>query len=303
MKRLIPIFIAVLSGVCLASGQELPKDDAATPFIAPQTYPIERYEGGWSKNPFTLKTAPVIVEGKSFAKDLALAGISGDTANPTVTIVNIKTHERYRLRKDQPAKNGMVLAGLTKGETRKDSVVQLSLGSETSEIRYDSNYLRQVASTSNGATAPGAPTTSGKIPIPPTRPGIVPPAARTIPPQQTGAPQPATAATRLTSPGVPAASQGRSYPPAVAAGSPLVNLPGGPAVPLSTPTDVAIDSDVTLGINPSVVSGNLAVSTGQPQNTGALGVSSGSPTPATSSPLPERRRMITLPVNLGTAPP
>nr|MDH4455656.1 hypothetical protein [Verrucomicrobiota bacterium] len=144
---------AIVCFCLLALGAALAQLDAAV-FTPPQAYPVDRYEVGWGRNPFTLKTAPVIVENASFAIDLAIAGISGDTANPTVTVVNIKTHERFRLKLGQPGANGMLLKHVKRAESRKDSVVEITWGSETSKLQYDNSYLKQVAATSTAKAAP-----------------------------------------------------------------------------------------------------------------------------------------------------
>lgn len=138
MKCLVSMTVIVCF-CCIAGAED------AELFTAPRGYPVGRYEAGWSKNPFTLKTAPV-VENAQFAKDLAIGAYYGDTANPTIVIVNTKTNERIRLKKGQPAPNGMKLDKVQFGSGRKDLVVDVTLGSETSEIRYNDGYVKQMAS-------------------------------------------------------------------------------------------------------------------------------------------------------------
>lgn len=114
-------------------------------FTPPQAYPVQRYESGWNKNPFTLKTVAPIVAQMSFAKDLAIGAHYGAVDNPTVVIVNTKTNERTLLRKDQPAANGMRLKSVHFASSRKECQVEVLLGAEAAVLAYDSNYLGQLA--------------------------------------------------------------------------------------------------------------------------------------------------------------
>ena len=280
MTRLAAIFCFYL----LACGAALAQQDAAV-FTPPKAYPVDRYEAGWSRNPFTLKTAPVIVENASFAKDLAIAGISGDTANPTVTVVNIKTHERFRLKLGQPGENGMLLHDVKRAATRKDSVVEVTLGTETSKIHYDNSYLKQVAATATTRAPQGSPQTPQKPGQPP---GLPRPQMPGQPPQNLRIPTPPQQpagngfTARTGAAGVPPALQGivpaAAFNQNVAQGATNV----GTTVPTLTP-------NTSGGMN-------LSVSTGTP--TGGTGITNPSQVSqvASATPVPVRRRMIT-PVN------
>lgn len=125
-------------------------------FTPPEAYPVDRYEAAWSKNPFTLKTAPAVVESVSFAKDLAIVSHYGDKENPTISIVNTKTHERIRLKKGETASNGVRLTEIRLGETRRDTIVEVVLGSETTELKYNPEYMSQMAASGGGAPKPAA---------------------------------------------------------------------------------------------------------------------------------------------------
>jgi hypothetical protein len=122
-------------------------------FVPPKAYPVSRYEAGWNKNPFTLKTAPVVAASASFAADLAIGAYFGDAENPTVIVVNTKTGERTPIRKDKPAANGMKLDDVTIGSGRKDVAADVSLGKETAKLQFNDGYLKQMAA----AEAPKAP--------------------------------------------------------------------------------------------------------------------------------------------------
>ena len=116
-----------------------------TAFVPPKAYAIERYEAGWNKNPFTLKTAPAFVPQDSFAKDLAIASIYGNRHDPTVAIVNVKTRERYVLKIGRPNDQGIELKEASLGLARKNTVVRIAMGAELCEVRYDNSYLTQLA--------------------------------------------------------------------------------------------------------------------------------------------------------------
>ncbi len=277
MNRVPPMLAILFCGFAFA--------EETTVFTAPKVYPVERYETGWSKNPFTLKTAPVVVENASFAKDLAIAGISGDTANPTVTVVNIKTHERFRLKLGEPGANGMLLSDVKRAVSRKDSVVEVTLGAETSKIHYDNSYLKQVAATSNAKAAPpGSPQALQQLRQTPVQPGMPRPQIPGQPPQTLRLPAPPAGGGFTASTGaaaVPPAPQGIVPASALNQGS----AQGG-AVGTAVPT-----------LTPNTSGGmNLTVSSGTP--TGSQGVTNPPQASqvASAAPVPVRRRMIT-PVN------
>lgn len=114
----------------------------AAEFTPPNAYPIERYESGWQKNPFVLKTAPVTPEKVSFARDWILAGCFGEEGDPIVVLANTKTRERLRLKKGEPASNGMILHSVTLS-SRKDTVAEITMGDATAVLKFDDDYLKQ----------------------------------------------------------------------------------------------------------------------------------------------------------------
>ncbi len=227
-------------------------------FTPPNAYPVSRYEAGWNKNPFTLKTAPVLLESASFAKDLAIGTYYGDAADPTVVLVNTKTHERIPLRKGKPGANGMKLGEVKLGGSRKDITAEVTMGAETSQIHYDDAYLKQVAA-SEGVKAP-----QGQQQQQQGRPNPGMPPNVQVPGQQMKIPLP-------SSPGGPG---GR--PAGVASNSPTP-MNGGMGGP----------GNFSRPGNPGVPSISLSNPSASP-----------SPSPASSSSpvaqlVPERRRLIT----------
>ncbi|MDB6004240.1 MAG: hypothetical protein JWR15_1227, partial [Prosthecobacter sp.] len=144
----------------LISCASLAAQDGGSAFVPPQAYPVSRYEAGWNKNPFTLKTAPVVAASASFAADLAIGAYFGDAANPTVVVVNTKTGERTQLKKGKPAANGMTLVDVTVGSGRKDVAADVTLGKETAKLQFNDGYLKQMAAAEGPRTAPGQPQTN-----------------------------------------------------------------------------------------------------------------------------------------------
>ena len=279
MKRVLPMLANLCYGVAVAAD--------TTVFTAPKVYPVERYEAGWSKNPFTLKTAPVVVENAPFAKDLAIGTYYGDAEDPTVVIVNTKTNERIRLKKGQPAANGMKLDNVKLGSSRKDIAAEVTLGAETSEIRYNDSYLKQVAAaetTKAPATQQqlqqqqmrqpsGAPPLRVPMPQPPVQPGSAAPpgtvrvgASPVLPGQQGSVPQPALAQLGVSQPGA-----------VDLAVTPAANTAGGNP-----------NLTVSIGTQPGTVPSSPLVS--QAGNPNAV-------------PVPVRRRLITPAANDATIPP
>ncbi len=181
---------------------------SATPFTEPQAHPVNRYEAGWKKNPFTLKTAPVAVNKESFAKDLALAGWRQAGDDTTVILVNIKTREYSRLKNQEPATDGTKVKAAHLMDRRADTFVELERNSETAVVRYDESFLHQMAAqgaaakpnhqmamrgqNNPGMKLPSAPMTQpqkvsapNNTPggIPGAQPGVAPPAFNLQPPQ------------------------------------------------------------------------------------------------------------------------
>ncbi|MFZ2276551.1 MAG: hypothetical protein WAW39_02085 [Prosthecobacter sp.] len=148
-------------------------------FQPPVPHGVQRYEAGWNKNPFTLKTVAPVAEQASFAADLTIGTYFGDSADPTIIIVNTKTNERTSLRQGQPASNGMKLSSVKLGASRKDLVAQVTLGTETAAIRYNDSYVKQMAAAETTKASPSMqpshqqPGTQLKFPTPqnPSQPG------------------------------------------------------------------------------------------------------------------------------------
>lgn len=147
-----PAFVVL--GMMLAAILTVAPSPAQEPWQPPQAFPEERYEQGWQKNPFTLKTAPVPVQRESFAKDLAIGSMYDDAEGITsVVVVNTKTRERIRYRGQEPGPQGHKIVEAVIGDTRKDSFAVLMLGGEKATLRYDEGFLKQMAAGSGAAAS------------------------------------------------------------------------------------------------------------------------------------------------------
>ncbi|WP_038159691.1 hypothetical protein [Verrucomicrobium sp. BvORR106] len=168
---------------------------ASEPWAPPSPFPEQRYENGWRKNPFTLKTAPVAIQRESFAKNLALGSMYDDVDGVTsVVIVNTKTRERSRLRGQEPGDNGMRVEESVIADTRRDSYAVVTMGGEKATLRYDEAFLKQMAA-GGGASPTGAGAAQQRA------------ASNGAEPSSTGQPAPLTAMN-----GAPATGSGGSAP-------------------------------------------------------------------------------------------
>ena len=120
-------------------------------FTPPQAYPMERYEAGWNKNPFTLKTVPAEAPHGQFAADLTIGAYYGSASNPTVVLVNTKTRARIPLQKGQPGPQGMTLKSMKLNAPRSECQVEVTLGAESAVIKYDTAFLAQLSASPNPA--------------------------------------------------------------------------------------------------------------------------------------------------------
>lgn len=136
------MFRCFLTVVLLSTGPVAP---AAEEFRSPEAYPVDRYVPLWNMNPFTLKTAPAAIQRESFAKDLALAGITRIGDVTTVLLVNTKTREYLRLKNEEMHASGMKVKTVNMKDVRSDSSVEVIMGTETTVLKYDDGFLKQMA--------------------------------------------------------------------------------------------------------------------------------------------------------------
>ena len=211
---LLPTLIALFGVAGLHAQEE---------FTPPVAFPVDRYQAGWAKNPFTLPSAPPTQDKVSAAKDLAIGGFYGLRDNATIAVVNVKTQERFNLKKGETL-NGITLDDYSIQPTRKETTAEVSVNGEKATLHFDNSYIRQQSGASEAAktpdgtppnvnpggqmppsmtprTGPGAPPTgvpgtTRPLPTPPGShaPGVTFPNAPTIPTpvgrQRLTAPQP-----------------------------------------------------------------------------------------------------------------
>jgi len=216
MKILSAIFLII----CAARGAAL-----SAPFTEPKAHPISRYEAGWQKNPFTLKTAPVAVQKESFAKDLALAGWRQAGDDSIVILVNTKTREYTRLKNKEPAADGTKVKTAHLADRRSDTYVELERNNETASVRFDESYLKTMAAQQ---AAPAKPNPQVAMRAP-NIPGQGPAPGMNVNPATAVRPATGTAP-NITPPGIP--SSRPSIVPPVAP----VQLPQTGASPANIPT-------------------------------------------------------------------
>ncbi len=173
-------------------------------FAPPSSYPADRYEAEWDKNPFTLKTAPVALQKASFAQDLAIGSYFGASSDPTVIVVNTKTGERLPLRTGGKAPNGMELKSVSIKPVRKETSAVVALSGETAVLRVDETFIRQNAARQDAAKGGAgrsdvparnaAETAGAAVPPPRTGPMSLDPVQASAAPRTGGANGPAGAA-------------------------------------------------------------------------------------------------------------
>jgi hypothetical protein len=133
--RLFTLFFLALT-LCRGTAED---------FTPPQAYPVSRYEAGWQKNPFTLKTAPPAVQKESFAKDLVLGSVYKIGDSTKVVVVNTKTRARTPLLDDIADPSGMKVKSVHLENTTKETYAELELGADSAVVRYDEAFQKQMA--------------------------------------------------------------------------------------------------------------------------------------------------------------
>lgn len=152
------LHIPAFAFACLFSSYgSLAAQQASAGFTPPRAYEVTRYEAGWARNPFTLKTAPAPANDLGFAKDMVIGAYFGSSDSPTVVLVNTKTHERLRLKPGETASNGITLHGVSTGLRRSDWTVEVrGQRGEVAHLGFDENYLAQQAAKVPKNAPPGA---------------------------------------------------------------------------------------------------------------------------------------------------
>lgn len=135
--------------------------------VIPQAFPRERYEASWKKNPFLLKTAPVVQAKESWGADWALTSIAKIGGTYRVGIKNKKTGEPKRLVEGSDANGEFKIVNVNLQKDRKSSSVEVEKGGEKVSLTYDAAMM----AAQPRAGAPGAGGRPGTMPTIPGQPG------------------------------------------------------------------------------------------------------------------------------------
>lgn len=151
-----------------------PPAATATAAVIPQAFPRDRYEASWKKNPFLLKTAPVVQAKESWGTDYALTSIAKISGTYRVSIKNKKTGESKRLTEGSDANGEFKIVNVNLQPDRKSSSVEVEKGGEKVSLTYDATMMapqgRGGAPGAGPGGRPGMPTLPGQpggsIPMP-----------------------------------------------------------------------------------------------------------------------------------------
>jgi hypothetical protein len=124
-----------------AAATPAPTPAVETGVVIPLPYPVTRYEESWKKNPFLLKTAPVVGPTVSFADDWALANISTRDGKATVRIVNKKTGERKTVSEIPKEGDEFRLIKANMQGNYRESSAEVAKGDEVATLKYDESAM------------------------------------------------------------------------------------------------------------------------------------------------------------------
>ncbi len=132
--------------------------------VIPQAFPRDRYEASWKKNPFLLKTAPVVQAKESWATDYALTSVAKMNGRYRVSIKNKKTGESKRLMQGDEEGEFKIVSVNLKAD-RKSTSVEVEKGGEKAALTYDPTMSaaqpRGAVPGMPGGARPGMPTIPG----------------------------------------------------------------------------------------------------------------------------------------------
>ena len=180
----------------------------------PESFPQARYEASWQKNPFLLKTAPIIQVQESWAKDFVLTSLAEIGGVFRVSIRNKVTGESKRLIQGDEGDSEYKVVSVNLQPNRKESSVELSKGTETATLKYDETQLVAQGRPNPGAAGQGV-KAGAQMPGMPTIPGQVPTGATGAGRLQGVAPGGASGRTPSAGSSIP----GRSVPPGLPSGA------------------------------------------------------------------------------------
>ncbi len=121
-----------------AAESALPADEEDGPAI-PIPFDISRYDSTWEKNPFLLKTAPVVQQTVNWGQDWALASMSKYSGKIRISIRNKQTNEVKRIYNEPKEGDEFRLVEANFNRSRKEASAKIAKGNEEAELKYDEN--------------------------------------------------------------------------------------------------------------------------------------------------------------------
>lgn len=191
-----------------ASGEK-----SSTDGIAPEPFPLSRYEALWENSPFQIESIAPPTQSEGLAQRFVLGGILRENGEPVIWVRERATQQSYKVSRNTTNNVGLSLVEVDESMRKQsEATATIRLGNEQGVIKFDAASV---------ASVPGA--------------GIAPPMARPAMPTTVRPPQPGVIA---PVPGQAVSGQTKAVAAVQAgAGIPAVSQPGvvpsvpGPAVP------------------------------------------------------------------------
>ena len=163
-----------------------------TEAVIPTAFEISRYQSSWDKNPFNLKTAPVVQTQVQWSQDWALAGMFNHRGKIRISIKNKQTNEFKQISSDAKPDAEFHLVKANFHRNRNEASAVISKGTEEAELKYDEAAGGQPVTINNTmrAATPQAQSLGGVPGLPGSqRPGVVagqPPLTKPLTPNSNG---------------------------------------------------------------------------------------------------------------------
>ncbi|MCX6853918.1 MAG: hypothetical protein NTV80_03325 [Verrucomicrobia bacterium] len=133
-------------------------DASETEAVIPTAFDISRYQSTWDKNPFLLKTAPVVQTQVQWSQDWALAGMFNHKGKIRVSIKNKQTSEFKQVSSDAKPDAEFRLVKANFHRNRNEASAVIAKGAEEAELKYDEAAGGQpvtINNTMKSSTPPG----------------------------------------------------------------------------------------------------------------------------------------------------